>query len=489
MKRGKFSLSHYKLASCDPGELVPLSIYEALPGDTIQQSTNALLRTQPLLAPIMHPVHVRIHHWFIPYRLIWEDWENFITGGPDGNDSSAMPFIDFTGQAVSEGDLADYLGFPIGYNGQANALPFRAYALVYNEYFRDQDLVTPLAISVAGGTDSTTSVDLQNVAWERDYFTKARPWEQKGPAITIPLGDEAPISGIGVTAAAVASSTISAKDSVETSTWDDYFTNQAQQLLIRSTSGDVPDAYADLSDASAITVTALREALGLQRYEEARARYGSRYTEYLRYLGIRSGDARLQRPEYLGGGNQTIQFSEVLQTAEGTDEVGTMRGHGIAGLRSNRYRRYIEEHGFIMTTLSARPKTVYMDGVPKMYTKTTKEEYWQKELQHIGQQEILNAEVKWDHADATDVFGYTDRYDEYRRIPSSVAGEYRTSVLDYWHMARDFSTDPALNQSFVECVPTTRVWPTAAEDKLYIMARHSIQARRLVSQTSNSYIF
>ena len=196
MKRSKFSLSNYKLLSMDMGELVPIGLTEVLPGDSIQHATNALVRAAPLLAPVMHPVHVNIHHWFVPHRLIWEDWEDFITGGPDGLDASEHPTITTpasTGFAV--GSLADYLGVPTGVPDiEVSALPFRAYAAIFNEWYRDQDLVSELALDISSGADTTTSTALQVGMWEKDYFTSARPWEQKGPAITVPLGTEAPVA-------------------------------------------------------------------------------------------------------------------------------------------------------------------------------------------------------------------------------------------------------------------------------------------------------
>jgi len=251
---------------------------------------------------------------------------------------------------------------------------------------------------------------------------------------------------------------------------------------------------ADLSTASAVTVNVLREALALQRYEEARARYGSRYTEYLQYLGVKSSDARLQRPEYLGGGQNTIQLSEVLQTAaDGSNPVGTLRGHGISSMRSNRFRRFFEEHGYVITLMSIRPKTIYATGLFRHWNRRTKEDFWQKELEHIGQQEVLVKEV-YAAADGSplgpdDVFGYQDRYDEYRRTESSIGGEFRTTDLNYWHLARIFASDTALNQDFVSCVPTERVFAVPSKDVFYVMAKHSIQARRLVAQKGNSFIF
>ena len=199
MKRNKFSLSHYKLLSCDMGELVPIGLTEVLPGDTIQQATSTLVRVSPLLAPVMHPVHIRIHHWFVPHRLVWEDWEDFITGGPDGMDASAFPTIittysagpPATGTGVV-GGLADYMGVPPYIPQEVSALPFRAYALIWNEWYRDQDLQTPLVIDKGSGPDTTTNMTLQNVDWEKDCFTSARPWTQKGPEVTIPLVGDAP---------------------------------------------------------------------------------------------------------------------------------------------------------------------------------------------------------------------------------------------------------------------------------------------------------
>ena len=247
--------------------------------------------------------------------------------------------------------------------------------------------------------------------------------------------------------------------------------------------------YADLTGVSSVTVGVLREAMALQRYEEARARYGSRYVEYLRYLGVRSSDARLQRPEYLGGGRQMLQFSEVLQTAEGASPVGEMRGHGIGAMRSNRYRRYFEEHGYIFTMMSVRPKTIYSQGLPRTWNRRTKEDFYQMELAHIGQEEVQNKEIYAKHASPDGVFGFTDRYGDYREMESNVAGEFRTTILDDWHLARTFTSDPALNATFVRSVPTKRVFASQTNDVLYVMARHSIQARRNIAAVANSFIY
>lgn len=496
MKRNKFSLSYKKLFSCDMGELVPCGLTEVLPGDSVQHATSLLLRASPMLAPVMHPVHVRVHHWFVPHRLVWASWENFITGGPDGLNASVFPTIDMpVGTGALVGSLADYLGVPTGVaNLKVSALPFRGYALIWNQWYRDQDLETPLAISTADGTDTTTSTVLKNCAWEKDYFTSARPWEQKGPAITIPLGTRANVKGIGVVDGATTSAIPANVRQSDGTTMSGNWAAAANWYFKTTTTGNTgvgnpPDIWADLSNASAITVNALRQALALQRFEEMRARYGSRYTEYLRYLGVRSSDQRLQLPEYLGGGREVIQFSEILQTAaDGTNPVGTLRGHGIAAMRSNRYRRFFEEHGYVFTFLSVIPKTVYMQGLFRHWNRRTKDEFWQKELEHVGQQAIKNKEVYAAHASPDATFGYQDRYDEYRRAESLVSGEFRTT-LNFWHMARDFGSSPALNGTFVSANPTERIFAVPSTDNLWIMCNQSIQARRLVAASGKSFIF
>lgn len=504
MKRAKHSLSHYKLFSGDLGELIPCAAVEVLPGDSIQHATNALVRAAPLLSPVMHPVNVTISHWYVPNRLIWDNWEPFITGGPDGLNASVHPTINIAGRSgTGVGTLSDYFGIPtdIQAGRTVNALPFRAYALIFNEWFRDQDLVSAVPLSTADGADATTNITLQNGAWPKDYFTSARPWEQKGPAITVPLGTTAPIMGIGIetgstaaAAGAITRTTNAAHDMPSgTPIWDSSaaapvrINVKGQVASVVDPTTNRPQIFADLSGASAVTVNVLREALALQRYEEARARYGSRYTEYLQYLGVRSSDARLQRPEYIGGGTETIQFSEVLQTAEGSDPVGSLKGHGITSMRSNRYRRFFEEHGWIITLFTARPKAIYASGLQKAWNYATKEDYWQRELEHIGQQEILNREVRAAHASPTGIFGYQDRYQQYRQHWSTIAGEFRTT-LNYWHFARAFSSDPALNADFVKCVPVETPFAVPSEDVLQVMCRHNIQARRLVTNNTQSFI-
>lgn len=485
MKRSKHSLSHYVLSTFDMGQLVPVSNFEVLPGDSIRMSTSCLLRVSPLVTPVMHPVTVRLHHWFCPLRLLWPYWEQFITGGPDGEGAPEAIPQGATSGGMDETGLLNYLGVPVPTSGLAfSRFPARAYNKIFNEFYRDQDLVSEV--------DQDT-YDVQNIAWEKDYFTSARPWSQKGPDVTIPLSGLAPVQGLGVDAATAATAgpynvDETARGNVNYA--NAWLTNVANTARVEAVSGQ-PAVYADLSQAVAANINDVRLAFALQRYQEARAQFGSRYTEYLRYLGVRSSDARLQRPEYLGGGKSTISFSEVLRTgndAASTEPIGEMAGHGIAAMRSRSFVKFFEEHGIVLTLASVRPRSVYVDGLHRQWSRTTKEDYWQKELEQIGQQEVLNKEVYAPHATPNGVFGYQDRYAEYRHHPSYVTGEFRT-LLNDWHLGRIFGSAPALNADFVNCVPSKRIHAEQTQNSLWGMFSHSVQARRLVGSKTIGRLF
>ncbi len=485
MKRHKHSLSNYQLTTCDMGQLVPVGLLEVLPGDTFQHRTSAMLRVSPLVAPTMHPVQVRIHHWFVPNRLMWDGWEDFITG------ESVDPPLTHT---ALDTNLYDRLGVPKLAAGLAvNAFPIRAYNTIWNEWYRDQDLESKALLS---------NGELLHCAWEKDYYTSARPWPQKGDAITLPLGTKAPVTGIGLgdtkTFGPAGGDTFRAEAGGFDKAYDQEasFDGTNENQIFAEEDPDkpgYPNIYADLSRAEALNVNDLRKAFALQRYQEARARYGSRYTEYLRYLGVRSSDARLQRPEYLGGGRCNISFSEVLQTGPDTagvpeTHVGDLLGHGIATCRTRKYRRFFEEHGLVLTLMSVRPKTMYVNGLARKWLRTTKEDYWQKELETIGQQPVLNAEVFAGLGDDPfETFGWADRYRDYRHERSEVHGDFQ-DTFDYWHMGRKFAQLPVLNADFIKCVPTKRIHAVQTDDVLWCMIRHSVQARRMVAKTGNSRI-
>lgn len=501
-KRSKFNLSNYHNLTGLMGRVIPVNCTEVLPGDSIQQSTSVFMRLAPLAAPVMHPLHMLVMHYYVPTRILWEDFESFITGGDTGEDVSVPPTVNVKPEA---GTLSDYFGLPLGNTLSVSALPFRAYNMIWNEYFRDQDLQAAKPISLASGVDTTTPTNLLKPCWSKDYFTTARSNPQKGPGVTIPIDLSA-----GQDPVLTATTTLSGKPALTglLTAASVSPVQTARGYMGYGMSADGSGNHIDVSSGSlaantsvtynagtlgtgAISVDDVREAFALQRFAEHRSLFGSRYEDYLRYIGVRPQDSRLQMPEYLGGGSQVIQFSEVLQTsptaADAAVGVGNLFGHGIGAMRSNRYRRFIPEHGYIISLLVVRPIPVYTQGVERMWSRKTREDYWQVETQHIGQQEVFNKEVFANgSADDDKVFGYQNRYDEYRRGVNICCGEFR-STLDYWNMARIFASRPALNSDFVECNPTDRIFQLAEQnsDQIYCMVKNNIVARRLVDRNGN----
>lgn len=474
MKRQPFNLSHYKLATGNMGQLIPVTWVEALPGDYFQHKTQALIRCQQLLAPLMHPVHARIHHWLIPIRLLWEDFPDFITGGADGTSTPVPPY--FTDASVGQGSIDDYLSVPVGTYSPStiySALPVRAYDLVYNTFYRDQQLQTPVTISTASGEDTTSYHAMKNVSWEKDYFTTCRPEPQLGAETIIPIAANADVvtdadtgDQLGVYAN-------------QYSTYRHAYTQGGDgdkvRLSSESTTAEENKMYADLSTSTGIEITDLRMALSRQRFQERMNKSGSTYHDYLSYLGIKH-DARLQRPEYLGGGRTPLQFSEVLAT-DGTN-TGQLYGHGIGAMRTNQYRRFIPEHSIILSLLSVVPKSIYSNGLHRSFSRTIKEDYFQREYEFSGDQVVKNKEVYLNASEPDGAFGYQTRYDEYRTHPSSIAGEFTQSELYHWHLARMLGSEPALNSTFVTCNPATRPFAAPTTDQLYIYCNHHMLAKR-----------
>lgn len=503
LRRSKHNLSHYKLLSMNQGDLVPISCIEVLPGDTFRHATNALVRLSPLNTPVMHPNHVVIHHWYCPARVLWDlsktdNWEAFITGGPDGENASVYPTITSPGGGFAVGSLADYLGIPTGIAGLSlSALQFRMYNYIWNNFYRDEQLQTERAISFASGADSTTDTSLAKVCWEKDIYTAARPEPQLGPQVILPLTGNAPVDLVphttstspmmvrnANTGAVMNNQTIKARSNAGGGTIGALANGGETEYGVLDPNGRLE---ADMSGVASFSIRDLRLSSAIQRFMERMNTSGSRYVEYLQSMGVKSSDARLQLPEYLGGGSQTVQYSEVLQTAEGTDPVGELKGHGIAAMRTNQYERFFEEHGFVMTLMYIKPKTMYVQGLEKQWSRRTKFDWYTPEFEHVGQTEVRSREV---YADGTsgdnDIFGYNDINYEYRGIPSTVAGEFRTSVLNMWHQARTFVSRPVLNASFVAANPTDRIFASATNDVIYVMARHNIHARRLVAKRAKA---
>lgn len=477
MRRHRHNLNHYRLVACDMGQLVPVSCVEVLMGDTFRHASSALIRFSPLATPVMHPVHAKIHHWFVPHRLVWPDFEQFITGADDTLSPPQVTVPD------PGGDLLDHLGVDPAANGlQVNSLPVRAYNLIWNEIYRDQDLDAEVALD---------SLVLQRARWEKDYFTVARTTPQQGPDISIPFeAGGAPVTGIGFGTGYVSNLNNAAAretDGSSTVTYVDGSSSSGTQIFVEEDPNNAgyPNVRVDLSQATgSISVRDLWLSEALQRFAEYRSRYGERYTDYARFHGVTPSDARLQRPEYLGGGKQTISFSEVLATAESTGvPVGALKGHGISAVRTRPYRRFFSEHGYVISLMSLRPRAVYEQSVNKTFLRRTKEDFWQRELENIGQEPVLAQELYASEADPEAVFGWNDRYQSYRQQPSFVSGAFRTSPYDNWHLARGFGSTPSLNASFVECTPPNRIFADTNDPELLVMMQHMITAQRLVTRS------
>jgi len=478
LNRASHSLSHYRLSTFDMGYLVPVACVEVLMGDSFLHSASALIRAATLVTPVMHPVDVRIHHWYVPNRIVFDDWDELITGR---DPEAVIPTVDI--QSGGNYTLADHFGLSDDV-GLVSALPFRAYNKIWNEFYRDQDLQTEV---------TQDSLAIQRIGWSKDYFTTSRLTPQQGAAISIPFaaGTEAPVRGISILAGQTAVNrtglgVTADYDITNNPAWEttgDVVQVRAQSAAVSSTTNR-PQVFADLSAAggAGIDVNDFRMAMAMQRHLEARNRWGSRIQDYLQYHGIRPRDGRLDLPEYLGGGKQTIAFSEVLATAEGTNtNVGDQAGHGIAAVRTRRYGRFMPESGWMLSLMSVRPRSIYETQLHRMWLRSVKDDFWQKEYESFGPQAVLKKEIFGNHASATEIFGYNGRHDEYRHHPSYVTGLFRTTD-DSWHMARDFASAPTLNASFIECAPTDRIYADTSEPEIRAMVNHTLHAKRLVSK-------
>lgn len=478
-KKSVFDLSHEKKLSCNMGDLVPIYLDEVVPGDKFRVSTEMLMRLAPMISPVMHRCNAYIHYFLVPNRLVWNEWEDFITGGDDGLAAPAYPYLHIGDEHKSllyKGTLADYFGLPVTNSSMAianwfdvSALPFRAYQTIYNEYYRDQNLEEKVGVTKNSTVDVAEKLvitQLRKRCWEKDYFTSALPWAQRGGSVNLPntvdYKDEAVYKNAG--------SGIPANGSVGMNTG---------KLLANSYSTTVENI-----DGINITINDLRRATRLQQWLERNALGGSRYIEQIfAHFGVKSSDARLQRPEYLGGGKAPVVVSEVLSTV-GTEDApqGTMAGHGISVGKSNTFTKYFEEHGFVIGILSVLPRTAYQQGVEKMWLKMDKFDHYFPEFANLGEQPVLNKELYFDF-EGTDhneeTFGYQSRYSEYKFKQSTVHGDFRDN-LAFWHLGRIFSGLPALNSDFVKSDPTHRVFAVTdpSEHKLYVQIYNQVTAIR-----------
>ena len=520
-RRNVFNLSYESKLTVNAGELVPIMCKPVVPGDKFRVNTEMLVRLAPLVAPMMHRVNVFTHYFFVPNRLVWNQWEDFITKGVDGTDTPAFPTlklpttVDIANAHRFFGDssLWDYLGLPslnqIGNaafqtqspNGvkapagyEVSALPFRDYLLIYNEYYRDQNLTSEIEFSRDGGSTEAITTNpllmLRRRAWEKDYFTSALPWVQRGPEVTVPVngGGEIPVE-MKEDFAAQRITTFPDRKPISGS----EVLYSAPSVLSYGQIGSIkgqaliePDNFVVNTDQMGISINDLRTSSALQRWFERNARSGSRYIEQiLSHFGVRSSDARLQRPQFLGGGRVPISVSEVLQTSS-TDETSpqaNMAGHGISASVNHGFTRYFEEHGYIIGIMSVMPRTGYQQGVPRDFRKFDNMDFYFPEFAHLGEQEIKNEELYLNQYDADNsgIFGYTPRYAEYKYSLNEAHGDFRGNMA-FWHLNRIFTEKPNLNTTFVECNPSNRVFATAetSDDKYWIQLYQDIKALRLM---------
>jgi len=484
-KMSAFDLSHEKKLSLKMGGLYPVFHEEILPGDQFSVNSEVLMRMAPMIAPIMHKVDVYMHYFYVPNRIIWNQWEEFITGGKLGDQVISVPTVSWGNVACQKGLLPDYFGLPTYASRNTfdslNALPFRAYVEIFNEYYRDQNLSDPIDYTSGSWSQDTAGTErwfnvLQR-AWEKDYFTSALPFAQRGPEVLAPIaGSFSPQYDQPSTVEDAAGnpqdgSLSSALDGKLTS-----FGGGGTQMKLKNLTD--PQTV----DGVEMDIRELRRSARLQEFFEKAARAGSRYTEQLMaYFGVRSSDARLQRPEYLGGGKQPLVVSEVLNTsATATEAQGNMAGHGITVGGSNSFKRSFEEHGHVIGILSVLPRTSYQQGVHRYFTRDDRFDYYFPEFANIGEQEVLNHELYQENNANLDngTFGYQQRYAEYKYKNGTVHGDFRES-LDFWHMGRIFSSAPALNEDFVSSDPTDRIYAVQdGSDYLYCHLHHSVKARR-----------
>lgn len=501
----KFDLSHERKMSLRMGELIPIFVQEIVPGDVFRVRSEIFTRFAPMLAPIMHRVNVTTHYFFVANRLVWSEWEDFITGGPDGTTQPVFPHFTYnstTAVVLGNGTLSDYMGLP-PYTGagptegtqKVSILPFRAYQLIWNEYYRDQNLQDPIDVPLTSGAqpNNATTINVLSTrqrCWEKDYFTSALPWAQRGPAVEMPVDTN--IEWEYKTISDVYRDTGAAPgvDTLIGTGPTDADKLRVGKLNNTTTgwAGRIENIEDITADGAGFTINDLRRSIKLQEWLEKNARGGARYIEQiLSHFGVVSSDARLQRPEYLGGGKTPVVISEVLSTFQDPGDTGNpqgnMAGHGVSVGTTNGFRKAFEEHGYVIGVMSILPKTAYQQGIPRHFSRETKMDYYWPEFAHLGEQEVKSKEIWYDSGTDTvgqpeETFGYQSRYAEYKYAPDTVHGEFRNS-LAFWHMGRIFETRPVLNDSFVTANPTTRIFAVEdAVEQIYCQIYNRVDALR-----------
>ena len=477
IQRSTFDRSHGLKTTFDAGQLVPIFIDEALPGDTFSCNMTAFSRLTTPIHPTMDNAFMDSHFFSVPVRLVWDDFEEFMGETKTYTASAAAPTAgnplpetpDFTvavpipphiiapAAGEAEFSLSDYFSIPTKVNAlKFSALWHRAYNLVWNDWFRDENLQKFSVLSTASGLDTTTNQTVLNRGKRHDYFTSALPWPQKGADVTIPLGTKAMVTVDGASSGS-ASNYVginyagNSQDNKRMASYGTYVTTDTGNATADY------QLYADLTDATSATINQLRLAFATQKFLEKQARSGSRYIEVIKgHFNVTSPDARLQRPEYCGGGSSPVNISPVAQTSatDSTSPQGNLSAIGTSVLTGHSFTKSFTEHSILMGVVSVRTDLTYQQGLNRMFSRNTIYDYYWPTLSTIGEQAVLNKEIYADgSANDEKVFGFQERYAEYRYKPSSVTGRFRsnaTTSLESWHYAQEYSQLPVLGQAWIQ---------------------------------------